>query len=85
MPTRLLTAEMVVLKRTKSSSVNELPEGKQAITTSVAVSSKKLPSKNLQTMSKSWNSKKVKVRQCKESKILGSSTSWSIENELKSI
>lgn len=34
-----------------------------------------------QTMSKSWNSKKVKVRQCKESKILGSSTSWSIENE----
>ena len=32
-------------------------------------------------MSKSWNSKKVKVRQCKESKILGSSTSWSIENE----
>ena len=44
MPTRLLTAEMVVLKRTKSSSVHELPEGKQAITTSVAASSKKLPS-----------------------------------------
>ncbi len=46
MPTRLLTAEMVVLKRTESSSVNELPEGKQAMTTSVAASSKKLPSKN---------------------------------------
>ena len=52
MPTRLLTAEMVVLKRTKSSSVNELPEGKQAITTSVAVSSKKLPSKNLRCANK---------------------------------
>lgn len=45
MPTRLLTAEMVVLKRTKSSSVNELPEGKQAITTSVAASSKNFPAK----------------------------------------
>ena len=45
-------AEMVVLKRTKSSSVNELPEGKQAITTSVAASSKKLPSKNLRCASR---------------------------------
>ena len=36
---------------------------------------------NSYTMSKSWNSKKVEVRQCKESKILGGSTSWSIENE----
>ncbi len=49
---KTVAAEMVVLKRTKSSSVNELPEGKQAMTTSVAASSKKLPSKNLRCASR---------------------------------